>query len=127
MGEVTKPGDGERLLVSFELGLERWKLAFAKGLSSPKRVREVAALAAAAVWRQTPRVLPGPLPGPAGTFFSRQGQLRQPAPDGTDTDADSFLSTENCCNLVWVVEWLAGTPEARTRTSSFAALARASG
>jgi transposase len=33
----------ERLLVSFELGLEEWKLAFAKDLSSPKRVRAVPA------------------------------------------------------------------------------------
>lgn len=41
--EVTKQGDGERLLGSFELGLERWQLAFAKDLSSPKRVREIAA------------------------------------------------------------------------------------
>lgn len=49
MVEVTKPGDGERLLVSFELGLERWKLAFAKDLSSPKRGREVAARALGAV------------------------------------------------------------------------------
>jgi transposase len=43
MAGGTKQEDGERLLVSFELGLEKWKLACAKDLSSPKRVREVAA------------------------------------------------------------------------------------
>ena len=43
MREVTKQGAGERLLGSFELGLEKWPLAFAKDLSSPKRIGESAA------------------------------------------------------------------------------------
>jgi transposase len=52
MVEVTKQGSEERLLVSFELGLEKWKLGFAKGLGSPKRVREIAARDRAAVKRE---------------------------------------------------------------------------
>ena len=50
MAGVTK--QGEQLLVSFELGLERWKLAVAKDLSSPKRVREIAARDLGAVKRE---------------------------------------------------------------------------
>jgi transposase len=41
MVETKKKEAEERLLVAFELGLEKWKAAFAKDLSSPKRVREV--------------------------------------------------------------------------------------
>ena len=52
MVDVTKHAVEERLLVSFELGLEKWKLGFAKDLSSPRRVREVAARDLAAVKRE---------------------------------------------------------------------------
>lgn len=52
MVEMTAPGGEEQLLVSFELGLEEWKLGFAKDLSSLKRVRVVAARDREAVRRE---------------------------------------------------------------------------
>jgi transposase len=52
MVDGTGVGGEERLLVSFELGVEEWKLGFAKDLRSPKRVRTVAARDREAVKRE---------------------------------------------------------------------------
>ena len=52
---VAASGVEAQLLVSFELGLEEWKLGFAKDLRSPKRVRAVAARDRDAVQREIAR------------------------------------------------------------------------